>query len=159
MGHIHHDWPAQVTENPTIGLWTGGSHPGRLTRTRVIGGRTPMDVIRSRSRLAPLVLLGAMVGTLLVPHAASAVKPAQNCSPGYDLGAVTVEQVLALPRTIAAIDDGFFTEAEVYSMFAALDGNGDGYLCFKEPHGAFMANPASLWPYLYVAFDNVASKR
>ena len=92
---------------------------------------------------------------LLVPQAAFAGKPRFGCSPGFDLGALTVEQAIQLPNSQAGLADGVFSLEQLHAGFDSLDRNDDGVICFKSfsPN----ANPASLLQYSYNTVDNNTS--
>ena len=97
----------------------------------------------------------AILAVLLVPQGASAGKPANVCPPGFDIGAVTLTEAIALPNTQRALTDGFATLEGVIGGFDALDRNGDGLVCFKSfPTNA---SPSSLLQYFYNGVDNNAS--
>lgn len=97
----------------------------------------------------------AVLAVLLVPQGASAGKPASVCPPGFDIGAVTLEQAIALPNTQRGLEDGFFTLEATIAGFDALDRNDDGLICFKSfPSNA---SPSSLLQYFYNGVDNNSS--
>jgi len=100
------------------------------------------------------VVAATMVMLLAVPLSASAGKPSRTCPPAFDLGLVTLEQDLTLPRTVAGLEAGEFTEAEIVEFHEIYDKHGDG-LCFKTvpPSGT----QPSFWPYNYNVVDNNAS--
>jgi hypothetical protein len=91
---------------------------------------------------------------LALPQSALAGKPSNTCPPAFDLGLVTLEQDLALPRTAAGLEAGAFTEAEIAEFHETNDKVGDG-LCFQTvpPSGT----EPSFWPYNYNVVDNHAS--
>ena len=97
----------------------------------------------------------ASLAVLLVPQGASAQKPANACPPGFDFGAVTLAEAIALPNTQLALAEGFATLEAAIAGFEALDRNDDGLVCF----GSFPANanPSSLLQYFYNGADNNAS--
>lgn len=102
-----------------------------------------------------LITAVAVLAVLLVPQGASAGKPANVCPPGFDFGAVTLAEALALPNTQLALTDGFATLEGAIAGFEALDRNDDGLVCF----GSFPSNasPSSLLQYFYNGVDNNAS--
>lgn len=108
-------------------------------------------------RRSLIILLLAVCGALLVPGAAHAAKPSTACPPGFNLGALDFETSLSLPRTLAGLEDGFFTIEGLATSFDFFDKNGDGLICFQESVGSMKANPASSWQYLYNVVDNNAS--
>lgn len=105
-------------------------------------------------RIIATVALVALA-LLLPPQSASARKPSTTCPPAFDLGLLTLEQDLALPRTVAGLEAGEFTEADIAEFFENVDKNGDGLLCFQTvpPSGT----QASFWPFNYNVEDNNAS--
>ena len=109
------------------------------------------------------MIKGAALLTAVVAAAALAAtvgaqgKPSQGCAPGFELGEMTLAQGLALPRTVAALQDGVATVEGLTAGFEVVDNNSDGLACLKAPHGSFNANPNSNWQYIYVLVDNDAS--
>jgi hypothetical protein len=104
------------------------------------------------------IILATLAVALMVaalPQAASAVKPSNGCGPGFDLGAITLEEALLLPNVQAGVADGIFDVAALTAGFDSLDGNNDGLVCFKN--FSTNANPASLVQYFYNTVDNNAS--
>ena len=102
-----------------------------------------------------VTMVVTVLAMLLVPEGASAGKPSYGCAPGFDLGALTLEQALQLPNAQAAIADGVYTVADVTASWPGWDKNGDGLICFQSfPANA---NPASLLQYYYNVVDNNAS--
>ena len=92
----------------------------------------------------------------LPPQSAFADKPRAVCPPGFDLGALTVEQADgSCPTPRPGLADGFFTLEQLRGGFDFLDGNDDGLVCF----GSFPsnANLTSLLQYSYNTVDNNAS--
>ena len=104
------------------------------------------------------IILATLAIALMVfalPQSASAVTPSNGCAPGYDLGAITLEEALLLPNVQAGIADGIFNVAALTAGFDSHDRNNDELVCFKSlPTNA---NPASLLQYFYNAMDNNAS--
>ena len=98
-------------------------------------------------------LTAAIVAALVLvaaPGAAQAAgKPANSCAPGFNLGALTADQVLALERSQAAIAAGVVSEAGIRAGVAGVDKNGNGRVCVqvsnglltsKRPNGQFLIN-------------------
>jgi len=85
-------------------------------------------------------------------------KPTIGCPPSFDLGGLTLDQVLELPKVQVGIEAGFYDEESVADAQDAVDANGDGVICFQTvpPSGA-TPNPASNWQYFYNVVDNKAS--
>ena len=97
----------------------------------------------------------AAIGALTLvgsPNGAGAV--ATGCSPGYSTpGPQTLESALLLPRTAAGIQAGEFTEQTIADVFAIVDANEDGVICFKDI-SKLRGNSTKYWGYYYEAFDN-----
>jgi hypothetical protein len=89
-----------------------------------------------------------------VPESALAEKPSNGCPPAFDLGLVTLEEDLALPRTVAGLQAGVFTEADIVEFHETYDDDGDG-LCFQTVPASGVQ--ASFWPYNYNVVDNKSS--
>lgn len=115
----------------------------------------PRFVSTGPSRVLLLLILTL---ALTAPQIASADKPRTGCPPGFDVGALTFEESLALPRIQSGLLDGFYTLDQLEAGFASFDKNGDGEICFQESLGSSKANPASGWQYLYNVVDNNSSK-
>jgi len=99
---------------------------------------------------------------LALSAAALAVSPARaggqagnGCAPGFDLGALTFEQGVALPRVQAGLTAGVFTIEGLAAGFNKVDHNDDGLLCFKDI-GA-LSGDVGIWVYSYNIVDNNAS--
>ena len=102
-----------------------------------------------------LATLAVALMVVALPQGASAAKSSNGCGPGFDLGAITLEEALLLPNVQAGLDDGIFDAAALTAGFDSLDGNDDGLVCFQSfPTNA---NPASLLQYFYNTVDNNAS--
>jgi hypothetical protein len=102
-----------------------------------------------------LATLAVAVMVVALPQGASAAKPSNVCAPGFDLGAITLEEALLLPNVQAGIADGIFDVAALTAGFDSLDGNNDGLVCFQS--FPTIANSASLLQYFYNTVDNNAS--
>ena len=98
------------------------------------------------------------VGALLMvaaPNAAQAAgKPSYGCPTGFDLGALTVEQILKLPRSQAAIAAGAVSEAGIRAGFASVDMNGSGRVCAKVSNGLMTSNKPNGQFLLNIVDDN-----
>ena len=103
-----------------------------------------------------LILMAILaLAVLLVPETALADKPSRTCPPGFDLGALTLQQSLQLPNVVSGLADGVFDVESITAGFESVDRNDDGLICFKSfPSNA---NPASLLQYFYNVVDNNAS--
>jgi len=102
-----------------------------------------------------LATLAVALMVVALPQGASAAKPSNGCGPGFDLGAITLEEALLLPNVQAGLADGVFDVAALTAGFDSLDGNNDGLVCFQS--FSTNANPASLLQYFYNTVDNNAS--
>ena len=81
-----------------------------------------------------------------------------GCSPGFDVGAVTWEQYLNLPRNQAGLAAGKYTEDDLRSKkFDPTDVNRDGVICVKDVAGAVGSGATPIWQYFYDIVDNDAS--
>ena len=104
------------------------------------------------------IILATLAVALMVfalPQGASATKPSTGCAPGFDLGAITLEEALLLSNVQAGLADGIFDVAALTAGFDSLDRNNDGLVCFQSfPTNA---NPASLLQYFYNTVDNNTS--
>ena len=105
--------------------------------------------------LARMICICALAAAL-TPLAANADgKPGYACPPGFNLGAQNLVDYLQLPRTQAAIVDGFATEDEIVANFHDADRNGDGYLCVQLSEGKQKYGPYSVY-YYNVTDDNAS---
>ena len=108
--------------------------------------------IVSAAVVAALVMVAA-------PGAAQAAsKPSFGCSPGFNLGALTTDQILALPRSQAAIAAGVVSEAGIRAGVASVDKNGTGRVCVQLSNGLVTGNRPN-GEFFYNLVDDNASKR
>lgn len=108
----------------------------------------------------PVMLTALLAITvLLMPTGALADKPRVTCPSGFDLGALTFEQAVALPATQTGLTDGIFTLADVQAGFDAVDANQNDLVCFQDVYGIARENPnpASLLQYFFNIVDDNAS--
>jgi hypothetical protein len=93
--------------------------------------------------------LAALLMVAAPGMAQAATKPANTCPAGFNLGALTADQILALDRTQAAIAAGVVSEAGVRAGVASVDKNGTGRVCVQvnrglltssKPNGQFLVN-------------------
>lgn len=106
-------------------------------------------------RILATVALVAMA-LLLAPQTAYAGKPSDTCPPGFDLGGLTVEQALQLPRIKAGLAAGVYTEEDLAAFYDSTDTNGNGLICFQS--GPPVApNPMSVVTYAYNVVEDNAS--
>jgi hypothetical protein len=110
----------------------------------------------------------ATIGTGFVLIAATACvapahadrRPALACPPAFDLGALTAEQRLALPRVQAGLAAGLYTRDDVLVVIQhRVDKNGNGLICVQDTPGAAHAAAPSAWPYSYNLVDDNAAAR
>jgi hypothetical protein len=111
-----------------------------------------------RKSLAVMALLALTV--LLVPQSAFAEKPGMSCPPGFDLGALTFQEALALPGTQRGLADGIYTVADLEGIFDSIDANNNDLICFQDVYSIAgeRPNPASGWQYSFNVIDDNASK-
>ena len=104
-------------------------------------------------------LMAAMVAALLLvaaPAGAQAAgKPVNSCPSGFD-GALTIEQILANPRSQAAIAAGVVSEAGIRAGFASVDKNGTGRVCAKVSNGLLTSNKPNGQYLLNIVDDNAS---
>ena len=108
-------------------------------------------------------VMAAIVAALIlvaVPAGAGAAsgKPSNGCSPGFNLGSMTAEEVLQLPRSQAAIAAGVVDEAGIRAGVAGVDKNGTGNVCGKVSHGLMTSNKPN-GQYLINLVDDNSSVR
>jgi hypothetical protein len=82
------------------------------------------------------LLLAATCTLLLVvglsPAASAGGQAGFNCSPGFDIGAVTFEDGIELPRIQAGLAAGVYTIEDLATTFQGIDHNGNGLICLKD---------------------------
>jgi hypothetical protein len=84
-------------------------------------------------------------------------RPAFACPPAFDLGPLTAEQRLALPRVQAGLAAGRYTREDVLIVQQEFDKNGNGLICVQDTPGAAHAAAASPWQYSYNVIDDNAA--
>ena len=103
-------------------------------------------------------LIAAIVAALIfvaAPAGAQAAgKPVNSCPSGFDGGPQTVEQILANPRSQAAITAGVVSEAGIRAGFASVDKNGTGRVCAKVSNGLQTSNKPNGQYLLNIVDDN-----
>jgi hypothetical protein len=115
-------------------------------------GRRP----RTRSAvLAAIATLGACL--MSAGPAAAGGSAGSGCPPGFDVGAVTLEQTLALPRVQAAFAAGVYGEADVVAAFTSVDRNSNGVVCVQDIATLSHEAGGALAPYMYNVSDDNAS--
>ena len=109
-------------------------------------------------KIAIALALGALL-TVVAPNAAQAAgKPSFGCSPGFNLGALTADQILMLPRSQAAIAAGVVDEAGIRAGVAGVDKNGTGRVCVQLSNG-LVTNNRPGGQFFYNIVDDNSSKR
>jgi hypothetical protein len=106
-------------------------------------------------RVGLLLLLAAAPTLLTAPSAMAAGQAGYGCAPGFDVGGVTLNQFLSLPRNLAGLAAGTYDESSLASKFKTIDHNGDGTICVKDV--ATLNGNAGPWPYFYNIADDNAS--
>ncbi|HEX5781277.1 MAG TPA: hypothetical protein VFX80_05125 [Solirubrobacteraceae bacterium] len=81
------------------------------------------------------LLLSALVAALAPGAAQAAGKPSNGCPAGFNLGALTADQVLNLPRSQAAVAAGVVDAAGIRAGVASVDKNGTGRVCVQLSNG------------------------
>lgn len=99
-----------------------------------------------------LAATAVAVITLLASAGAASAKAGYRCPSGFGSTA-TVTQALALPRIVAGINEGAYTEGEFTATFEQLDANDDGLVCFK-PVSKLRGQSTKSWGAYYLADDN-----
>ena len=109
-------------------------------------------------KIAIALALGALL-TVVPPNAAQAAgKPSYGCPSGFNLGALTAEQILKLPRSQAAIAAGVVDEAGIRAGVAGVDKNGTGRVCVQLSNG-LQTNNRPGGQFFYNLVDDNSSKR
>jgi hypothetical protein len=108
-----------------------------------------------RTLIAAIVAAALLVAAPAGAQAAG--KPANSCPAGFDGGPQTVEQILANPRSQAALA-GVVSEAGIRAGFASVDKNGTGRVCAKVSYG-LMTSSKPNGQYLLNIVDDNASVR
>jgi hypothetical protein len=111
---------------------------------------TRMKQISIATMVAALLFVAAPGG------AQAATKPVNACPTGFNLGALSVEQTLALPRSQAAIAAGVVSEAGIRAGFASVDKNGTGRVCAKVSNGLETSNKPNGQYLLNIVDDNAS---
>jgi len=110
-----------------------------------------------RRRIALSVFFAVMVAAaaLTVSPAGAGGQAGYGCPVGFDLGGLTQEQGLALPRIQAGLAAGVFDVVDLTAGFNKVDHNGDGVVCVKDV-GALNGGQA-IWAFTYNIVDDNAS--
>lgn len=87
---------------------------------------------------------------------ALAAKPATgSCPPSFNLGAVTIDDYLELPRTAAAIEAGLIDAEGLLANLTRIDGNANDIVCVKLSTGD-ETNNRPFGEYIYNVVDDTA---
>ena len=108
-------------------------------------------------------MMAAVVAALIlvaVPAGASAApgKPSYGCPAGFNLGALTADQILLLPRSQAAIAAGVVSPEGIRAGVASVDKNGTGRVCVSVSNGLQTSNKPN-GQYLVNLVDDNSSVR
>jgi hypothetical protein len=76
-------------------------------------------------RVRVLLLLTVGAALLVAPSAGAGGQAGNSCPTGFDLGALTLDSALQLPRIAGGDTSGFS------AFFNGIDKNGDGVICGK----------------------------
>ena len=104
------------------------------------------------------LILSALVAALAPGAVQAAGKPSNGCPSGFNLGALSVEQILKLPRSQAAIAAGVVDEAGIRAGVASVDKNGTGRVCVQLSNGLITANRPN-GQFFYNLVDDNSSVR
>ena len=110
------------------------------------------------SKLAIALVVGALLAVPAPNAAQAAGKPSNGCPPGFNLGALTAEQILQLPRSQAAIAAGVVDAAGIRAGVAGVDKNGTGRVCVSLSNG-LVTNSRPGGEFFYNLVDDNSSKR
>lgn len=109
-----------------------------------------------RRRLVVPVVIGVVLVGCAVP-AGAAGQPAKECPAGFNLGALTFQEMLEHPKVQAALADGVTTVEQVLVVNAFVDNNGNGVLCVQDILQRGAAAPVSGSEYALVFVDDNAA--
>ena len=85
-----------------------------------------------------------------------AAKPATaSCPPSFNLGAVSIDDYLQLPRTAAAIEAGLIDAEILRGNLAAIDSNENDVVCVKLSTGD-ETNNRPFGEFIYNVVDDTA---
>ena len=110
---------------------------------------TRIKSIAATAAAAALIVVAVPAGASAAPG-----KPVYGCPAGFDLGALTADQILALPRSQAAIAAGVVSEAGIRAGVASVDKNGTGLVCAKVSNGLMTSNKPNGQYLLNIVDDN-----
>jgi hypothetical protein len=123
--------------------------------------RTTRPRRQNADATANRVLTFVAVALLAAAAPAGAAKPPKTtCPPGFNLGALSLDERLELPKVKAALDDGIITLEQIKAGAARADKNENGLLCVQDIEQANSAAPAAGFDYFYnLSDDNAAARR
>lgn len=105
------------------------------------------------------LLLVATCTLLLVVGLSTAAsaggKAGFGCAPGFDIGAVTFDESIELPRIQAGLAAGVYTIGDLAAGFQGIDHNGNGLICLKDV-GALNGGVV-FWAFFYNGVDDNAA--
>ena len=107
-------------------------------------------------RLAATILAACAVtaGVLSIAPTTALAARSAGCPTGYDdPGEVTFDEALVLSRIQTGLNSGAYTTVELASVFALIDGNGDGRICVKAVSN-LRGNSTKQWSAFYNGVDN-----
>lgn len=102
-----------------------------------------LSLIRTSWSHRALAAATACSGLLATAPAAAGDTQSPQCPPGYELGALSFEEVVQLYA-------GLYTAEELAPSFAHFDANANGLLCFKQPLAFSQLPRFELHPYLFI---------
>ena len=104
----------------------------------------------------------AMIAGVLMaaaaPAASQAAKPATTCPAGFNLGPVTVQQALKLPRSLAGIEAGVVTEERIIAGVTSVDKNGNGRVCVQLSRGLVISQRPNGQFFYNIVDDNSSAR-
>jgi len=107
-----------------------------------------------------IVAVALVAAATVAAPAGAGGPPEKTCPPGFNLGALSLEQRLQLPKVQAALADGIVTIEQIKAGAAAADKNRNGLLCVQDIPQANNAAPAAGFEYFYnLSDDNAAARR
>jgi hypothetical protein len=113
----------------------------------------------TRIKKIAMALVASALLAVAAPNAAQAAgKPSFGCPAGFNLGALTADQILQLPHSQAAIRDGVVSEAGIRAGVAGVDKNGTGRVCVQLSNG-LLTNKRPGGQYFYNLVDDNSSVR
>jgi hypothetical protein len=105
-----------------------------------------------------LAIAACAAAATLAPATASADKPSYGCPAGFNLGAVSFEDYVLLPRSAAAINDGLIDEAGLIEGIQFYDKNENGIVCVQLNTGfQTWSDSRPVGDYLYNVVDDSSS--